>query len=92
MRAHSSHIARAKGHITRRLALVMLVLGTLLLGSVDSRAEEASSKEDGVRLKDLARIQGIRTNQLLGYGIVVGLPGTGDTRSTLASTSIQNLL
>lgn len=49
-------------------------------------------KDEGVRLKDLARITGIRTNQLLGYGLVVGLPGTGDSRSHLASESIGNLL
>jgi len=30
------------------------------------------------RLKDLASIQGVRTNQLIGYGLVVGLDGTGD--------------
>ena len=31
------------------------------------------------RLKDLTSIAGVRTNQLVGYGIVVGLRGTGDT-------------
>ena len=31
------------------------------------------------RIKDLASVEGVRTNQLLGYGIVVGLNGTGDT-------------
>ena len=31
------------------------------------------------RLKDLVSIAGIRTNQLLGYGIVIGLNGTGDS-------------
>ncbi|MDO9205381.1 MAG: flagellar basal body P-ring protein FlgI, partial [Methylotenera sp.] len=30
------------------------------------------------RLKDLATIQGVRNNQLMGYGLVVGLDGTGD--------------
>ena len=35
------------------------------------------------RIKDIANIQGIRDNQLLGYGLVVGLPGTGEkTRYT----------
>ncbi len=48
--------------------------------------------KEGVLLNDLARIEGIRSNQLLGYGIVVGLRGTGDTRSKFASSSIQNLL
>jgi Flagellar P-ring protein len=31
------------------------------------------------RIKDLASIEGVRQNQLLGYGLVVGLNGTGDT-------------
>ncbi len=36
-----------------------------------------------VRIMDLAHIQGVRENQLVGYGVVVGLPGTGDnSRST----------
>lgn len=48
--------------------------------------------EDGIRIKDLARIEGIRSNQLLGYGIVVGLQGTGDQRSKLALKSMQHLL
>ena len=30
------------------------------------------------RLKDLASIQGVRSNQLIGYGLVVGLNGSGD--------------
>jgi flagellar P-ring protein precursor FlgI len=33
------------------------------------------------RLKDLASVQGVRTNQLVGYGLVVGLDGTGDQTS-----------
>jgi len=34
-----------------------------------------------VRLKDIARVNGVRSNQLIGYGIVVGLNGTGDSAS-----------
>ena len=30
------------------------------------------------RIKDVASIQGVRSNQLIGYGLVVGLPGTGE--------------
>jgi flagellar P-ring protein precursor FlgI len=35
------------------------------------------------RIKDVASIEGIRDNQLIGYGIVVGLRGTGDTQQTV---------
>ena len=42
------------------------------------------------RVKDVASIEGIRDNQLIGYGIVVGLRGTGDTQQTVYP--IQTLL
>ncbi len=45
------------------------------------------------RLKDLASLEGVRDNQLLGYGIVVGLNGTGDKPQTIFSPqSLTNLL
>ena len=45
------------------------------------------------RLKDLVSIEGIRDNQLVGYGLVVGLNGTGDSRQTVFSAqSLTNLL
>ncbi len=31
------------------------------------------------RIKDISKVQGVRSNQLIGYGLVVGLPGTGDS-------------
>jgi flagellar P-ring protein precursor FlgI len=31
-----------------------------------------------VRIKEVASVQGVRSNQLVGYGLVVGLDGTGD--------------
>ena len=46
-----------------------------------------------VRLKDLISIEGVRENQLVGYGIVVGLAGTGDKQTTIFTTqSLANLL
>ena len=44
------------------------------------------------RLKDLASIAGVRSNQLVGYGLVVGLPGTGDGSSTLTLQSMKSLI
>ena len=45
------------------------------------------------RLKDLAALEGVRDNQLIGYGLVVGLAGTGDRQQTLFSPqSLANLL
>lgn len=42
------------------------------------------------RIKELATIQGVRTNQLLGYGLIVGLDGTGD-QTTQAPFTTQSL-
>ena len=45
------------------------------------------------RLKDIISIEGIRENQLVGYGVVVGLAGTGDKRQTVFSAqSLSNML
>ncbi|HTS26753.1 MAG TPA: flagellar basal body P-ring protein FlgI [Bryobacteraceae bacterium] len=45
------------------------------------------------RLKDLVSIEGVRENQLIGYGLVVGLAGKGDSRQTMFSAqSLTNLL
>jgi flagellar P-ring protein precursor FlgI len=45
------------------------------------------------RLKELASVEGVRENQLLGYGLVVGLAGTGDRQLTIFSAqSLTNLL
>src|SRR6202171_2572431 len=45
------------------------------------------------RLKDLVAIEGVRENQLIGYGIVVGLAGTGDRQQTIFSNqSLTNIL
>lgn len=46
------------------------------------RLAQAESQGVEVRIKDIARFRGIRSNQLLGYGLVVGLEGTGDTKNT----------
>lgn len=44
------------------------------------------------RLKDIANIRGVRSNQLVGYGVVVGLAGTGDSKSEFTNKSIERML
>ena len=46
------------------------------------------------RIKDLASVAGVRSNQLVGYGLVVGLDGTGDqtTQAPFTTQSLQNML
>ena len=52
----------------------------------------APSQAD-VRIKDLARFEGMRDDAILGYGLVVGLPGTGDSQRNLATLqSVSNTL
>ncbi len=48
------------------------------------------SQAKGDRLKDLVSFAGIRSNQLLGYGLVVGLDGTGDSASNLTLQSMAS--
>ncbi len=55
-------------------------------------APRMTEAQEGVRIKDLARITSVRSNQLLGYGLVAGLPGTGDMRSAGAREALSNLL
>jgi flagellar P-ring protein precursor FlgI len=46
-----------------------------------------------VRLKDMVSIEGVRDNQLVGYGLVVGLAGTGDRKQTIFSAqTLTNML
>ena len=62
-------------------ALLALALSTMSAGATS-------------RIKDLANIEGVRQNQLIGYGLVVGLNGTGDTLNNIPFTkqSLQAML
>jgi flagellar P-ring protein precursor FlgI len=47
----------------------------------------------GARIKDVAHLQGVRDNQLVGYGLVIGLDGTGDsTRTGITKQTVANML
>ncbi len=60
----------------------------LAVAKADAGSAE-SAREAGVPLRNLVDIQGVRDNQLVGYGLVVGLAGTGD--GTQAKFTIQSL-
>src|SRR5208283_2101301 len=68
-----------------RMLIRMFTLMMLLLAVPMAQAE---------RIKDMAQVQGVRTNQLVGYGLVVGLNGTGDQTSQAPFTiqSLTNML
>jgi flagellar P-ring protein precursor FlgI len=53
----------------------------------------AAQAQGSVRLKDLGRFAGVRDNSVIGYGLVVGLSGTGDSRRSLTTVqSVSNML
>ena len=76
------------GNIRRMVRLSITIL--ILLAAVRSDAGDAGHR---ARVKDVATIEGIRDNQLVGYGLVVGLRGTGDSSQTVfpAQTLISAL-
>ena len=44
------------------------------------------------RIKDIAQVEGVRNNQLIGYGLVVGLDGTGDGNAPHTVQSLRSML
>jgi flagellar P-ring protein FlgI len=68
-----------------RLSIIMIA-AALLQGP-------AAAGPPSTRLKELVSLEGVRQNQLIGYGIVVGLKGTGDRQQTLfTAQSLTNML
>lgn len=63
----------------RRVLFLVLFLGLL-------------SDASAVRLKDIANIRGVRENQLIGYGLVVGLKGSGDNQLEFTNKSMKRML
>lgn len=73
----------------KQIARLFTFIGLLL--SSQGLFWAASAGE--VRIKDVAMVEGVRDNPLVGYGIVVGLNGTGDRRQTIfTAQSLANIL
>ena len=74
-----------KTTLFRQSAALGLAIGLLLTIAAPVRAE---------RIKEIATLQGVRTNQLLGYGLVVGLDGSGDqtTQAPFTAQSVNSML
>ena len=69
---------------TRVLPTLVCALILSLLSAIPAEA---------VRIKDVASFSGVRDNQLIGYGLVVGLSGTGDKKdSTFTMRTMANML
>src|ERR1700726_2374953 len=73
-------------HSAKRFQMACAALVALALSAIPAGATS--------RIKDLANIEGVRQNQLIGYGLVVGLNGTGDTLNNIPFTkqSLQAML
>ncbi|WP_412563304.1 flagellar basal body P-ring protein FlgI [Thalassobius sp. MITS945101] len=67
-----------------RKILRAFVAGLCIIASVSTASAD--------RLKDLASVAGVRSNALVGYGLVMGLAGTGDGGSKLTQQSMQSLI
>jgi flagellar P-ring protein precursor FlgI len=68
----------------RRFAFCLLPFAFCLFVAVPAQA---------VRIKDIAQVEGFRSNQLFGYGLVIGLEGTGDRQNTeFTVQALTNLL
>ncbi len=75
------------------MIIPLLLTFLAFLTTLQAQQAPASRAPTPVRLKELISLEGVRENQLLGFGVVVGLAGTGDKRQTVfSSQTLANLL
>jgi len=72
--------ARRSWHFLHYMGIALLIATQL---TAPARAE---------RIKDLATVAGVRSNPLVGYGLVIGLTGTGDQNTAYTSQSLKSML
>ena len=72
----------AKGQIMNRFLRQLVLVLAAACFATGAQAD---------RIKDLASVQGVRANQLVGYGLVVGLDGTGD-QTTQTPFTVQSII
>jgi flagellar P-ring protein precursor FlgI len=82
-------MARPRGSRAVAVAVLAAALAASALLPARAPAQQAT-----VRVKDVARVVGVRDNELFGYGLVIGLNGTGDRKQSSFFTiqALQNLL
>ena len=75
---------RLRASLCRRCCRAVVAAAVIMAFAVPAQA---------VRIKDLATFSGVRDNQLIGYGLVVGLQGTGDKKdSVFTLSSMKNMM
>jgi len=67
----------------KRFILIIIIVPFILVNL---------SAEPSVSIKNLTYISGYKKNQVYGFGLVTGLPNTGDSKSNLTRSSVKNLL
>jgi flagellar P-ring protein precursor FlgI len=77
------HFRRMINLLNRVSVLGILVLSVLVFSLSFAKAD---------RLKDMTSIAGVRSNQLVGYGLVVGLAGSGDGNAVLTQQAMQSMI
>lgn len=82
MNTVSKLIDNRRAHVALRMLLATVVVACVLAFPRQSQA---------ARLKDIATVKGVRENILIGYGIVVGLKGTGDSSTEITGQSLGRL-
>src|ERR1700759_1364041 len=84
--------ARPRGE--QRMPVTRTARGFRMIGAALAALALSAPANATSRIKDLANIEGVRQNQLIGYGLVVGLNGTGDTLNNIPFTkqSLQAML
>lgn len=77
----------------RASVITLRIVGILCVVFALANGRNANAKIREVRIRDIAEIQGVRENQLIGYGLVVGLQGTGDRQQTFFTVqTLANML
>ena len=73
----------------RRLGIIITIVFCVMATIATAMAAYGAA----TRIKDVAKVQGVRSNQLVGYGLVMGLNGTGDSTKTLQTMqSLSSML
>jgi len=75
----------------KRLCATLVLAATAFAFATDADAPPTSSRQ--VRIREVTTVEGMRDNSLIGYGLVVGLRGTGDQKQTVFTTQmLANLM
>ena len=89
---HAIRTARGLRGLRLRPALFAVFVGLALVAAVECVGLVSVASAES-RIKDITRIEGVRENDLIGYGLVVGLKGTGDSSGAMFTVqSVANML